>query len=243
MTPDEAISVITTTSPIPSHPSTGIIDATYKSVRIHLPHAKYIFLFDGIRKEQEHLRAGYEEYREIITKRIANGEWANAEYFLFAEWTHQAGMIRAALAHDHIRTPLILWEEHDFPFNGLPIDWQGIVNSLLDDEVCYMRFALPEENWERVRAVHGEAAINRHGVPMVRIMNYSSLPHVARTDFLLRIVKFFKEGKIHLECEATEGIAFQEEQWRLGLYTPPGELARFSSLDGRAGPVKLPMVL
>jgi hypothetical protein len=242
MIPDEAITIVTTTSPIPSHPSTLIIDETYASVRRHLPTARYLFLFDGVRSEQEHLRDGYEEYRATLTARMANGEWTNAEYFLFAEWTHQAGMIRAALAHNRIRTPLILWIEHDFPLNVLPIDWQGIVNSLLDNEVCYLRFALPEESWISIQALHAPM-ISQYGVPMMRTMNYSSLPHVARIDFFLRLMEFFKEGKIHLECEATEGIAFQENKWRLALYTPAGELARFYSLDGRAGPVKLPMVL
>jgi hypothetical protein len=242
MTPDEAITICTTTSPIPSHPSTWIVDEVYKSVRRHLPNARYLFLFDGVRQEQENLREGYEEYRATLTTRMASGEWTHAEYMMFAEFTHQAGMIRTALAHGHIRTPLVLWIEHDFPFNDLSIDWQGIVNSLLDNEVCYLRFALPEENWISVQALNTPTP-SRFGVPMMRTMNYSSLPHVCRVDFLKRLVEFFKMGRIHLECEATEGIAFHEEQWRLALYTPPGDLARFYSLDGRAGPEKLPMEL
>lgn len=242
MTPDEAITVVTTTSPIPSHPATWIVDATYQSVRRHLPSAKYLFLFDGIRQEQEHLRKGYEEYKEILKKRMDTGEWTNAEYIFFDEFTHQAGMIRDTLLLGRIVTPLILWIEHDFPFNELPIDWLGIVQSLIDNEVCYLRFALPEENWLSVRAGHSPM-ISRYGVPMMRTMNYSSLPHIARFDFFRRLVEVFKEGKIHLECEATEGIAYHEEKWRLALYTPAGDLSRFYSLDGRAGPVKFPMVL
>jgi len=245
MTPDEAITIVTTTSPIPSHPSTWIIDATYKSVRTYLPTAKYLFLFDGVRQEQEHLRKGYEEYKAILTKRIDGGEWTNSEYILFDEFTHQAGMIRGALHLDRILTPLILWMEHDFPFNGFPIDWSGIVSTLLDNEVCYVRFALPEENWTTVRAAHlrEDEMVSRHGVPMMRLMNFSSLPNISRTDFILRLTEIFREAKIHLECEATEGIAYHEKNWRLALYTPAGDLARFYSLDGRAGPTKLPMVL
>jgi hypothetical protein len=48
-------------------------------------------------------------------------------------------------------------------------------------------------------------------------------------------VQNFVTGRNHLECVETEGIAYQEEKWRLALYTPPGQLDRIFSIDGRAG--------
>jgi len=242
MTPDEAITIVTTTSPISSHPSTWIVDEVYKSARKHLPNARYLFLCDGVREEQEYLRTNYEQYIVTIAGRANRFEWPNTECIIFPTYHHQAGMVRAALARNIIKTPLVLWLEHDFPFNGLPIDWPRITDSLLAAEICYLRFALPEETHASIQALHSLLA-SRFGVPMMQHKNYSSLPHVCRIDFLKRLAMFFKRGQIHLECEATEGIAYHEEEWRLALYTPPGELARVYSLDGRAGPAKLPMVL
>ena len=238
MTPDEAITIVTTVCAIPSCPSTWIIDRVYESARKHLPNARWLFLFDGVHAIQESMRENYEAYQKTLVARIALGQWINSEWMIFREWGHQGTMIREALRQDRIHTPLVLWLESDFPFNDQPIDWPGITASLLENEVDYIRFALPEENWISVQALH-MPAISAH-VPMMRTMNYSSLPHVCRIQLLQRLMLELIEGKDHLECVATEGIAFQEPKWRLALYTPPGELARFYSLDGRAGWQKPP---
>jgi|HubBroStandDraft_2_1064218.scaffolds.fasta_scaffold25281_2 hypothetical protein len=245
MTPDEAITIVTTTSPIPSHPDTWIVDTTYASVRHHLPKARWLFLFDGVRPEQEDLRAGYDEYKRKLFERVENGEWTNTDYLRFGVYTHQAGMCRTAILSGCIKTPLIMWIEHDFPLNEKTIDWQGIVDTLIHNELHYIRFALPEENWISIRRAHAnlEEFHTTHGVPVMRIMNFTSLPHVARLNFYERLMKEFVTGRIHLECHATESVPYAEREWSLALYTPPGDLDRFYSLDGRAGPVKLPMEL
>lgn len=239
MDPNEAITIVTTVCAIPTQPDTTIIDTVYASARKHLPKARWLFLFDGVHPIQEDMRANYEAYRYALAGRMCKGEWENSEYIIFQEWGHQASMIRHALKEGAIETPLVLWLEHDFPFNDQPIDWQGIVNSLLDNEVCYIRFALPEETRESIQILNWSIP-SKFGVPMMQTKNYSSLPHVCRMDFLKRLMEFFKEGKCHLECLVTEGVAFHEGNWRLALYTPPGELARFYSLDGRKGREKPP---
>ena len=234
MDPNEAITIVTTVCAIPSQPSTWIIDRVYESARRHLPQARWLFLFDGVHPIQEDMRPNYEVYKEILRKRIDVGEWANCRYAIFGSWGHQASMIREELRHGRISTPLVLWLEHDFAFNDQPIDWQSITNCLLAVEIDYLRFALPEESWVSIRALN-TPNFSAFGVPMMRTMNYSSLPHVCRIELLQRLMLEFIEGKNHLECEQTEGIAFREPQWRLALYTPPVELSRVYSLDGRAG--------
>jgi hypothetical protein len=234
MTPDEAITIVTTVCAIPSCPSTWIIDRVYESGRHHLPNAQWLFLFDGVHQIQESMRENYEAYKKILVARMVLGQWTNSEWMMFAEWGHQGTSIRAALAHNRIHTPLVLWLESDFPLNAEPIDWPAITDCLLANEVDYIRFALPEEKRENMGPPYTSA------VPMVRTMNYSSLPHVCRIELLHRLMLELIEGKDHLECVATEGIAFQEPKWRLAVYTPPGVLARFYSLDGRAGWQKPP---
>ena len=241
MNPAEAITVITTTSPILSHPSTSIIETSYQSVRKHLPTAQYLFLIDGIRVEQEHLRKPYEEYKGTLTKRMDNGEWPSAHYVAFPEFHHQAGMVRFAIRSHLITTPLVLWVEHDFYFNDLPVDWQGITNTLLDDEACYMRFLIPEEAYLS-RTPH-KVIPSRYRIPMMRTIQFSGLPHVATTEFYVRLVDGFKEAKAHLECEVTEAIPYAEHKWKLAIYAPPGDGARVATLDGRRGDPKLSAVI
>lgn len=239
MDPNDAITIVTTTCAIPSQPSTRVIDEVYTSVRKHLPTARYLFLFDGVHEIQKDMCDAYQEYKFTLKNRMRDGAWINSRWMEFGNWHHQGGMIRAAVRANAIETPLIFWLEHDFPLYDRPILWQGITNSLLANEVCYIRFALPEESYVSIRALN-TPTISAYGIPLMRTMNYSSLPNVCRFDFLERLTKQFTHGRCHLECERTEGIAFHESEWRLALYTPAGELARFYSIDGRAGREKPP---
>ena len=121
-------------------------------------------------------------------------------------------------------------------FNELPIDWQGIVYSLLENEVAYIRFPMPEETRQSITALNYPMASKY--IPIMGHRNYSSLPNVCRLDFLQRVAELSENVKDHIECLKTEGIGYHEERWRLALYTPPGELPRFFTLDGRQGRTK-----
>lgn len=234
MDPNEAITIVTTTCAIPSCPRTTIINQVYGSARRYLPTARWLFLFDGVHPIQKHMRPGYEKYKDTLISRMEAGTWNNSRYMVFRKWHHQGGMIRKALQNGLVATPLVFWLEHDFPLNGLPIDFQGITNSLLANECCYIRFLLEEETWIKLQAKN-MPSFSSFGVPLMRTIHYSSLPHVCRRELLERLVKEFVTGRDHLECVQTEGIAHQEPEWKLALYTPSGQLDRFSSIDGRAG--------
>ena len=56
------VAVLIPTSPIPSHPSTEMIETTIASVKEQLPDAPIIVMIDGIRPEQAELRPAYDEY-------------------------------------------------------------------------------------------------------------------------------------------------------------------------------------
>jgi hypothetical protein len=60
------VAVLIPTSPIPSHPSTEMIETTIASVKEQLPDAPIILMIDGIRPEQAELRPAYEEYTRRI---------------------------------------------------------------------------------------------------------------------------------------------------------------------------------
>jgi hypothetical protein len=238
MNPNEAITIVTTVCAIPSHPSTWIMDAVYQSGRFHLPNARWLFLFDGVHEIQEDMRSGYELSKRIVKWRIDEKGWSNSYYVEFPAWGHQASMIREALRGKIINTPLVLWLEHDFPLERRSIDWHGITDALLANEICYVRFCLPEETTESLAACY-EPIPNRFGLPLMKTLHYSSLPNVCRLDFLEEVAKLSGSLKDHIECVPTEGIGhYGGGMWRLAVYTPSGVPGRFFSLDGRQGRIK-----
>ena len=64
------ITIVVVTSVLPSHPSTDIIDETIKSIRFHFPDNEIIMQIDGLRREQNHRKADYDEYKNRILKFI-----------------------------------------------------------------------------------------------------------------------------------------------------------------------------
>ena len=62
------ITVVIPTSPIPSHPSTAIIDETIASVRKQLPDSRIIVTADGVRAEQVGMANNYFEYLVALNK-------------------------------------------------------------------------------------------------------------------------------------------------------------------------------
>ena len=68
----EPVTVLISSSPINSHPETrSIVDETIASVRWHFKDAPIILMCDGVRPEQEHRRADYEQYKKnLITKML-----------------------------------------------------------------------------------------------------------------------------------------------------------------------------
>src|SRR5438128_265611 len=119
------ITVLVSTSPIPSHPSTAVIDETIASVRKQLPDSEIILMCDGVRPEQEDRRGDYEEYlRRVLWK--ADHEWGNVLPLVSDEHLHQAGCTKRAL--EHINTRLMLFVEGDTPLTDGYIPWGALVN-------------------------------------------------------------------------------------------------------------------
>ena len=71
----EPLSVLVSSSPIPSHPSTRIVSETIHSIRWHFKDAPIYLMCDGVRPEQEHRREDYHKYKEnLITKMLDEKE-------------------------------------------------------------------------------------------------------------------------------------------------------------------------
>lgn len=244
----DRVTVLIPTSPIPSHPSTSVIETTIQSVRERLPNAEIIIMLDGVREEQEERRQDYEEYqRRLLWK--CNHEWVNVLPLRFEEHHHQVAMTRTALKF--VKTPAVLFVEHDTPLcEGIP--FEGLVSAV-------------EAGTADVVRLHHEALIlddHRHmmldqepvdigGVPMMRTAQWSQRPHVASTDFYRRILddhfganaRTMIEDKMHgvvANAYITRGKAGWQD-YKLWIYAPEGDMKRSYHLDGRDNDPKYEM--
>lgn len=240
-TPASAVTALIVTSPTPHHPSTEHLEIVVESVRAQLPGAEIVLAFDGVRPEQEHRRATYEEYvRRALW--LANTRWRNVVPVVADEWLHQANLTRLAL--EHVRSPLLCFVEHDTPLVG-EIDWDGIVDVLTRGELDVVR-------------LHHETTIGPHhehvrldaepvticGVPVVRTYQWSQRPHVARVGWYReRVLRrhFAASARTMIEdvmhgVAATAWLEYGLAGWhrfRIGIYAPEGNMQRSTHLDSR----------
>ncbi len=235
---DDTVTVLMPTSPIPSHPSLDIITETVASVRDRLPGAEILIMADGV---ADHLAPRTRDYHEYL-RRLAwecNHVWSGVTPFLFDTHTHQVGMTRRIL--DEVRTPLVLFVEHDTPLIG-DVDWVGCARAVLSGATNLIRF-------------HHEASVlepHKHlmvddvprlveGVPLLRTVQWSQRPHLAAAGVYRTWLdaRWWRESDGMIE-DRMFGVV--ENDWlqhhdpgrfRLSMYAPEGDIKRSTHLDGR----------
>ena len=229
------ITVVTPVSPIPSHPDTAILDETIASVRHHLPDAEIILTFDGVRAEQAGRRADYEEHiRRALWKADHDPLWRPVCPFVFDAHLHQVGMMRAVI--DEIRTPLLMYVEHDMPLRvDREIDFAAItrfIQSGRSDLVrFYLRDAIPDEHQYLMHGFESDGLF-------LRTSQWSQNVHISTVLFYRRILSehFSPNAKSFIE----DGIygpaanAYPGDTFRLHIYHPEDDIRCLCHLDGRA---------
>ena len=250
----DLVTVIIPSSPIPSHPSTELIEKTIADIRVHLPDSEIIITVDGIRPEQEHYREAYTEYiRRLLWK--ANNQWHNVLPVLFNEHNHQARMARQALRL--VKTPTILYVEHDTPLTpDRPIPFKELVRTVLEGKANVIRFSHESLILEEHKRLFGETE-TFHGAPLTRTWQWSQRPHLASKSFYgLMLDTYFHpndktmiEDVMHQKVEVSmnrHGISAWYN-WRIYMYTPDtdpdGSILRSYNLDGRKDDPKFDMEL
>lgn len=234
--------ILIPTSPIPSHPSTTILDETIASVRFHHPYADILVMCDGIRPEQEHRRDDYDKYvQEVCWK--ANFEWHNVYPIVFAGHEHQASMTRVAL--DYVRTPLIVFVEHDTPLvTDEPIPWEDITRFMHAGYADVLRFhfeAHVHPEHERMMTTGVEYPAN---LPVRYTVQWSQRPHVARTEYYRKIIRdHFPPASSTMIEDKLHSVAQQwPEDHRIAIFHPEtGNIKRSLHTDGRGDDEKYPM--
>jgi hypothetical protein len=238
------ITVLIPTSPIPDHPSTEIIDDTIASVRYHLPDADILILCDGVRSEQEHRREDYERYVQYLCWK-ANFEWEHVTPIVFAGHEHQANMTRVGL--DFVRTPYILFVEHDTPLvTDEPIDWEGLKDVLTCgySDVIRLHFEAgihPEH--EHLMLDHVTRRVR--DVPLRRTAQWSQRPHLAVAEYYRRILEdhFPPTGRTMIEDKMHSVAQCDPQLHRISIYHPEtGNIKRSLHSDGRKEDPKYEMV-
>jgi hypothetical protein len=248
----DKISILIPTSPLSAHPSTALIEKAIYSVRQHLPNSPIFIMLDGVRKEQSHYTERYVDYIHNLVGHTLLKE-KNVKIMPFVEFHHQAAMTRRAL--EIVKTPLILFLEHDTFFLPDPIDFKGIARLIQsEDGANVVNFHSQAEPW--ITPAHEHLMLDKkrviiEGVPVVRTWQWSQRPHVASTAFYRNILNayFTKDCRTMIEDRMHDLIlshraTFGDEnwqEWRLMMYTPEGNIRRTDTLDGRGSDPKYEM--
>lgn len=228
------ITVIIPVSPIPTHPSTEVIDETIAEIRQRLPNSDIILMFDGIAPQLMHLKTRYEEFtRAMLWK--TNNELERVTPVIFQEHSHQSLMLKKVMMSDMVKTPLILWSEQD---------------TVLHNHIPFAELAeVVKSGYANLIRFHHEASIHPEheylmldqqpmdimGQPFLRTRQWSGRPHLASTEFYRSIIaKYWPSQPMFIE-HIMYGIVVDGEfdEFRLHIYAPDGTLVRHKHIDGR----------
>lgn len=239
------ITAIIPTSPLPRHPDTSLLEETIKSLRHHERVGEIILTFDGIRKENEHLKEKYEEYIRQVLQKIP--EWKDVTPIIFDEHLHQVEMFRQVI--DMIKTPLVLYVEQDTPVvTDEPIEWELLENHILEGRANVIRLHFEG----RIPEAHSHLMLpaEENETKLRRTIQWSQRPHLASVPFYQKVLaehftpnaRCFIEDKLHGAVQDDYNISGVEgwDKWRLFIYTPNDtNIKRSYHTDGRAGAPKL----
>jgi hypothetical protein len=236
------VTVLIPTSPVAAHPDTSLIETTVGSIRYWLPDAEILVMCDGVRPEQEHYRQRYEEYLERLLW-LSGTKWDRVLPVVHDEHLHQVGLTRRAL--EMVRTPLVLFVEHDCPIvTDEPIDWPALTAACLSGEADLIRLhhealVLPDHEHLMLDRDPQDVA----GAPLLRTVQWSQRPHLATAGFYRRLLaEDFPPGYVGMIEDRMHSVV--ESAWRdyglagwhryrLWMYSPPGQIKRSYTLDGR----------
>jgi len=234
------ITALVPSSTIGSHPSTDMINETIASIRERLPAAEIIVTVDGLRPQQEDSRRDYDDYKRALLWESNQAD--NILPVIFDALSHQSLMAKATI--DNVRTPYLLYCEQDTPlFGDIPFD--RITRAL--GELNLIRFSHEASILEPHKHMMVDSApIEVNGLPVVRTMQYSQRPHIARTEWYRWILsEYFGEKSVTFIEWVMYGILIHSwetdgflgwAKFRTAIYAPPdGEdgIRRSANLNGR----------
>lgn len=228
------ITVLIPVSPIPSHPSTEVIDQTVASVRERLPDSEIIIMFDGIPADKMGFKTDYEQFKSRLLWKI-NNTMGNATPIVFDQHMHQSGMMREALGL--VRTPLVLFLEQDTPLHN-DIPFEQLVEPVKTGYINLLRFHFEAKiHPEHEHLMLDHEPIEILGQPFLRTRQWSQRPHLASTQYYRDICQKYWDNEPRFIEHIMYGIVAEGgdnyDEHRLHIYAPEGTLVRSKHLDGR----------
>ena len=247
---DQFITVLIPTSPIPSHPSTEILDKVIDSIRFHLPYAKLVIMADGVRDQITQRTEQYHQFLGNVTTNCANWKYGRASLVMMGTHKHQAAMTREVI-ESHVSTPFVFFSEHDTTLvttvnprdiggNGQTvaedcvIRWDDICELLISGGANMVRFYLWEKIWwEHEYLMRG---VMRQGDSrFIQTVQFSGWPNIATTAFYKKLLaEIPADRKTMIEPAVISQVQARGwTEYRLVIYLPEPNGRRFYHLNGR----------
>jgi len=231
---DSQITILIPTSITPSMPSTWLIDNAVRTIRHHLPTAHISICCDGLREDVDQKKmVQYSGYCETL-----GGRYDNASVHVFTEPVNQIGMLEYWLAT--VKTPLILYLEHDFEVKPDPIEWDMIAEKILDHTYNYIKISgtqrIPPEHEHLMHARKRYGPGDHTDFCVIETTQFSTWVHVASLDWYRKMYDAWLSGFRGQMIEPTLYGILDNAPWgysRMAIYNPTqGEMMRTQHLDG-----------
>lgn len=235
------VTVLISTSPISTNPSTEVIEKSIESIKKQLPGCEIIIMADGVRNEQSNFDSDYQEFlRRILWK--CNLEWENVLCVVYEEHLHQLEMTRKTL--EIVTTDLVAFVEHDMLFHDKKIDWYNILKLLRTDKIDVMRFYFDKA----LEKLHSHIMLEMEpieidSVPLIRTAQWSQRPHIAKTEKYRQILRTYASERANCMIEdAIHGkiASLYDEKGKAGwnenkiaIYAPGDDYSFAYHIDGR----------
>lgn len=226
------ITVMIPIAPMPSHPSTEVLDQTIGTIRERLPDSEIILMFDGPSPTTEELRGPYQKYIEAMLWKCEH-ELTNVLPIIFDTHHHQSLMLKEAIKR--VKTPMILWSEQDTPLHN-DIPFPELAEVVLTGYANLIRFHHEASvHPEHQHLMLDSEPIDILGQPFIRTRQWSGRPHLASTKFYWDIIEKYWTDKPEFIEHRMYGIVVDGDydEFRLHLYAPEETQVRSIHLDGR----------
>ena len=237
----DKLTIITTTSPIPSNPDPTILIRSLDSF-MTVPGFKEcpkIIVFDGIPNYNMYLKDDYEQYKEnvqILTE--THPSFHNTKLVFCAEHRHLAHSLKEAVKH--VKTPYIFVHQHDFKLVK-PIDVIGIIRSM-DENPLLKHIRLPRHQVKQTcwDFIVDEKIEGVSYVPLCRTYGWSDNDHFARKSYYDNFIFPKIKGKRPMEVvinpimrRATKADPALHHHFGTYLYGNYGDSRCIIHLDGK----------
>ena len=238
---EDIISVIISSSVIPSHPSTRVIDETLTSIRAHLPDVPIYVMVDGLREEQKEREADYKEYTRRMMWRMFNDQDDDRILVIpCVDFMHQALMTMRVIDR-LVKTPQILFVEHDTPLmDNRFIDWQYLSTVIANGITNHVRLHYDET----IHPDHQHMMQGKLTPHLIKTVQWHQRPHLANAPWYLKVLEanFTPKSRTWIEDKVYSPVSCAPwDDYRLTVYDPDGTgelMKRSRDLNGRAGDKK-----